>query len=119
MTRYEVLNGDLVLAGDGLAPLTLTLPMRKTQPSGFCVALTDEYQYRAPCAVSVQVDDGQPLFEGVPAAHANNGRINFTHEFVALNGAILNGAEMRITPICAADDYMRRMAISIILQYNE
>lgn len=115
MVRYEVLRGALQL-GEEVAPLSITLPVRRVPPSGLCVAAVGS---GAPLqAVSVQVGDGQPLFEGVPAAAAANGRINFTHEFVSLEGVQAGGSELRITPICAAAGSLGN-ELAVILQYNE
>lgn len=124
MVRYEMIRATLATHKGCYLPLRVSLPRRAHGPRGLCVAVAqvemiDGLKSQLPL-VSVSIGDGQPLFEGIPAVTPLPSRIRMGGEFIPLAGDELNGAELRVVPICpAALKYDSELGLAIILRYDE
>lgn len=122
MVRYEMIRETLATRKGGYLPLRVSLPRRAHGPHGLCVAVVRgemvESLWSSPLPlVSVSVGDGQPLFEGIPAVTPLPSRIRMGGEFIPLVGDELNGAELRVVPICPAA-LKSELGLAIILRYD-
>ncbi len=126
MVRYEMIRETLATRKGGYLPLRVSLPRRAHGPNGLCVAVVRGEMrgslWNSPLPlVSVSVGDGQPLFEGIPAVTPLTSRIRMGGEFIPLAGDELNGAELRVVPICPAaltDNSVPELELAIILRYD-
>lgn len=122
MVRYEMIRETLATRKGGYLPLRVSLPRRAHGPNGLCVAVVRGSLRSNPLPlVSVSVGDGQPLFEGIPAVTPLTSRIRMGGEFIPLAGDELNGAELRVVPICPAaltDNSVPELELAIILRYD-
>lgn len=122
MVRYEMIRETLATRKGGYLPLRVSLPRRAHGPNGLCVAVVRGSLWNSPLPlVSVSVGDGQPLFEGIPAVTPLSSRIRMGGEFIPLAGDELNGAELRVVPICPAaptDNSVPELELAIILRYD-
>lgn len=122
MVRYEMIRETLATRKGGYLPLRVSLPRRAHGPNGLCVAVVRGSLRSIPLPlVSVSVGDGQPLFEGIPAVTPLPSRIRMGGEFIPLAGDELNGAELRVVPICPAaltDNSVPELELAIILRYD-
>ena len=122
MVRYEMIRETLATRKGGYLPLRVSLPRRVHGPNGLCVAVVRGSLWNSPLPlVSVSVGDGQPLFEGIPAVTPLSSRIRMGGEFRPLAGDELNGAELRVVPICPAaltDNSVPELELAIILRYD-
>lgn len=122
MVRYEMIRETLATRKGVYLPLRVSLPRRAHGPHGLCVAVVRGSLWSSPLPLmSVSVGDGQPLFEGIPAVTPLPSRICMGGEFIPLVGDELNGAELRVVPICPAaltDNSEPELELAIILRYD-
>ena len=127
MGRYEMVRGVLESHGGYYLPLRVTLPLRARGPRGLCLAVVGgdmrAGRWLSPLPLlSVSIGDGQPLFEGVPAVAPPSRRIHVGDAFIPLVGDELNGAELRVVPICPAPaegSPAPRLGLDLILRYDD
>lgn len=126
MGRYEMVRGVLESHGGYYLPLRVTLPLRAHGPQGLCLAVVGgdmrAGRWLSPLPLlSVSIGDGQPLFEGVPAVAPPSRRIRVGDAFIPLVGDELNGADLRVVPICPAlmGDSLAPLGLDLILRYDD